>query len=459
MPLRHVARQVFRRITPAQLVLGSFALALALGTLLLMLPVMAARGTEPVGFVDALFTATSAICVTGLVTVDTATRWSLLGQVTIVLLIQLGGLGIMTYSTILVLLVRGRFTVRGRLTMQDTLGGTSAADLRRLVKTVFVSTFVIEAVGATALATRFALDMPIGQAAWFGVFHAVSAFCNAGFSLFSTSLVHYVGDPTVNVVVPGLIILGGIGFLVIAEVWGRRAGKGRDRELSLHARLVLSTTALLLGIGMVGFFLLERANTLAALPWPAKAMATWFQAVTPRTAGYNTLDYAQLANPTLFFTIVLMFIGAAPGSCGGGIKVTTAAILGGIVRSQLAGEERVHLFRHAVPREAVGRAVTLAAASALAVVLVTLVLQVTEAHGAVTDARRGLFLELLFETVSAFGTVGLSTGVTPRLSDAGKIVIAIMMYVGRVGPLTLTLGLARPTGGRFQYSEEPVVVG
>ncbi|HEX7126383.1 MAG TPA: potassium transporter TrkG, partial [Thermodesulfobacteriota bacterium] len=331
--------------------------------------------------------------------------------------------------------------------------------LRRLVATVFVSTLVIEAVGAAALAARFALEMPPGRALWFGLFHAVSAFCNAGFALFSQGLVDYVDDPTVNVVIPGLVILGGIGFLVIGEFWGRRTGKARERDLSLHTRLVLSTTALLLAVGMVGFFLLERTNTLAALPWPAKVMAAWFQAVTPRTAGYNTLDYARLANPTLFFTIVLMFIGAAPGSTGGGIKVTTAAILWGIVRSQLQGEERVHLFRHAVPRETVGRAVTLAAAAALAVVAATLALQVTEAHGGVSDARRGLFLDLLFEAVSAFGTVGLSTGVTPRLSDAGKIVIVAMMYLGRVGPLTLTLGLSRPARGRFQYPEEPVVVG
>lgn len=459
MLLPRIARTLFRRITPAQLVLGSFALAVAVGAGLLTLPVMAAPGTAPVPFVDALFTATSAICVTGLISVDTATRWSLTGQATILAMIQLGGLGIMTYSTIVVLLVRGRFTVRGRLTMQDTLGGASAADLRRLVKTVFVSTFVIEAIGAAALATRFAVDMPIPEAIWFGVFHTVSAFCNAGFALFSDGLVRYVDDPTINAVVPALIILGGIGFLVIAEVFARRAAEDRGRELSLHSKIVLSTTAVLLAVSMVGFFLLERANTLAALPWPTKLMATWFQAVTPRTAGFSTLDYSLLSNPALFFTIVLMFVGASPGSCGGGIKTTTAAILWGIIRSQLAGEERVHLFRRAVPREGVGRAVTLAAASALAVAVVTLVLQITEAQGPVTDARRGLFLELLFETVSAFGTVGLSTGVTPRLSDAGKVVIALMMYMGRVGPLTLTLGLARPAKGRFQYSEEPVVVG
>ncbi|HEY8370166.1 MAG TPA: TrkH family potassium uptake protein [Thermodesulfobacteriota bacterium] len=459
MPVPRAIRRVLRRISPAQLVLGSFAAAIAIGTALLMLPAMAAPGTPPVGFVDALFTATSAVCVTGLASVDTATRWSGLGQATILLLIQLGGLGIMTCSTFLVLLVRGRISVRGRMTLQDTLGGASAADLRRLVATVFVSTFVIEAIGAAALAARFALEMPPGRAIWFGLFHAVSAFCNAGFALFSRGLVDYVDDPTVNVVVPGLVILGGLGFLVIGECWARRRGKAAQRELSLHTRLVLSTTALLLGAGMVGFFLLERANTLAALPWPAKVMAAWFQAVTPRTAGYNTLDYADLTNPTLLFTIVLMFIGAAPGSTGGGVKVTTAAILWGIVRSQLAGEERVHLFRHAVPRETVGRAVTLAAAAALAVVVATLALQVTEAHGQVSDASRGLFLELLFEAVSAFGTVGLSTGVTPRLSDAGKIVIVAMMYLGRVGPLTLTLGLSRPTRGRIQYPEEPVVVG
>ncbi len=459
MPLARIAQRLFRDLTPTQLVLGSFALAILLGTGLLMLPAMAAPGMPPVGFVDALFTATSAICVTGLTTVDTATRWSYLGQATILLLIQLGGLGIMTYSTLLVLLIRGRFTVRGRLTVRDTLGSTSAADLKRLIATVFASTFAIEAAGALVLGVRFAFDMPLPAALWFGVFHAVSAFCNAGFALFSDNLIRYVGDPVINLVVPLLIILGGLGFLVIAELWARRDPRERAKGLSLHTRLVLTTTGLLIGAGMIGIFLLERANALEPLPWPAKLMATWFQAVTPRTAGYNTLDYDRLANPTLFFTIVLMFIGGSPGSTAGGIKTTTAAILWGIVRSQFASEERVHLFRRAVPRDVVGRAVTLAAASGLAVAIVTLCLQVTEAHGPVTDARRGLFLELLFETVSAFGTVGLSTGVTPYLSDAGKLLIALMMYVGRVGPLTLTLALGRQPRGRFQYSEEPVVVG
>ncbi len=247
--------------------------------------------------------------------------------------------------------------------------------------------------------------------------------------------------------------------MVIAELWARRDPRERVKALSLHTKLVLTTTGLLLAAGMAGFYLLERANTLAPLPWPAKLMATWFQAVTPRTAGFNTVDYARLANPTLFFTIALMFVGASPGSTGGGIKTTTVAILWGIVRSQFTGEERVHLFRRAVPKEVVGRAVAIAAASALAVALVTLCLQVTEAAGPASHERRGLFLTLLFETVSAFGTVGLSTGVTPSLTDAGKLLIALMMYVGRVGPLTLTLGLARRPRGRFQYSEEPVVVG
>ena len=459
MPVPRAIRRVLRRISPAQLVLGSFAAAIAIGTALLMLPAMAAPGTPPVGFVDALFTATSAVCVTGLASVDTATRWSGLGQATILLLIQLGGLGIMTCSTFLVLLVRGRISVRGRMTLQDTLGGASAADLRRLVATVFVSTFVIEAIGAAALAARFALEMPPGRAVWFGLFHAVAAFNQAGFSLFPDSLARYVGDPVVNVVVTALVILGGLGFLVIGEFWHRRGAGPGAKGLSLHTKVVLATSGVLVVVGALGFALLEWRHALAGLPWPDALLASWFQAVTPRSAGLSTVDYTRLSNPTLLFTVVLMFIGAAPGSTGGGVKVTTAAILWGIVRSQLAGEERVHLFRHAVPRETVGRAVTLAAAAALAVVVATLALQVTEAHGQVSDASRGLFLELLFEAVSAFGTVGLSTGVTPRLSDAGKIVIVAMMYLGRVGPLTLTLGLSRPTRGRIQYPEEPVVVG
>lgn len=459
MPFRRAGQAIVRRLSPAQLVLASFMAAIFVGAGLLTLPPMAAPGTPPVGFVDALFTATSAVCVTGLTTLDTATRWSPLGQATILALIQLGGLGIMTYSTILVLLVRGRFTVRGRLTMRDTLGGASAADLKRLIATVFVSTFAIEGVGAALLAARFLLEMPPAQAVWVALFHAVSAFCNAGFSLFSGSFTAYVADPVVNLVVPALILLGGVGFLVIAEVWERRERRERVKELSLHTKLVVTTSGLLIAIGMVGFLLLEQDNTLAPLGWPAKLMAAWFQAVTPRTAGFNTIDYSRLANPTLFFTILLMFIGASPGSTGGGIKTTSAAILWGIVRSQFTGDDRVHLFRRAVPREVVGRAVTIAAASALAVAAVTLGLQITEAADAPTGARRGLFLELLFEAVSAFGTVGLSTGVTPRLSEAGKLLLILMMYVGRVGPLTLTLGLSRRPRGRFQYSEEPVVVG
>ena len=448
-----------RRLSPAQLVLLSFAGAVVVASGVLTLPGMAAPGTPAVGFVDAFFTAASAVCITGLTTVDTATRWSPLGQAAILLFVQLGGLGIMTCSTLLVLLVRGRFSVRGRMTLQDTLGGASAADLRRLVATVFVSTFVIEAIGAAALAARFALEMPPGRAVWFGLFHAVAAFNQAGFSLFPDSLARYVGDPVVNVVVTALVILGGLGFLVIGEFWHRRGAGPGAKGLSLHTKVVLATSGVLVVVGALGFALLEWRHALAGLPWPDALLASWFQAVTPRSAGLSTVDYTRLSNPTLLFTVVLMFIGAAPGSTGGGVKVTTAAIVWGLARSQFAGEERVHLFRRAVPHEAVARAVTIAAFAVAAVVLFTLALQITEANGPVSEARRGLFLALLFEAVSALGTVGLSLGVTPELSDPGKVLIALAMYVGRVGPLTLTLGLSRPTRGRFEYSEAPVIVG
>ncbi|HWP35642.1 MAG TPA: TrkH family potassium uptake protein [Thermodesulfobacteriota bacterium] len=460
MPLRRAARLLLRRLTPAQLVLVSFAAAILLGTGLLALPGMAAPGTPAPRVIDLLFVATSAVCVTGLTPLDLGSRFSPLGQLVILLLVQAGGLGIMTYSTLVVLLLRGRLTVRGRLTLEDTLGRTPVElDLRRLIRTVFTSSFVIEGAGAVLLTARFVWDMPAGEAVWFGLFHAVSAFNNAGLSLFPDSLGRYVGDPLVNAVVPLLIILGGLGFLVLDELWAWRERRQRVKPLSLHTKLVLSTSALLIGLGMVGFYLLERANTLAELPATSALLATWFHAVVPRTAGFNTLDVSRFANPTLFLTIVLMFIGASPGSTGGGIKTTTAAILWGIVRSQFRGEERVHLFRRALPRGVVGRAVSIAAGAALVVAAVTLALQVTETLGAPTTAGRALFLELLFETVSAFGTVGLSTGVTPRLTDAGKLLIVLTMYVGRVGPLTLTLGLARRPHGRFQYCEEPVVVG
>jgi trk system potassium uptake protein TrkH len=412
------------------------------------------------GLLDALFTATSAICVTGLVTVDTATALSRFGQWVVLLLIQVGGIGIMTLSTLLLLMAGRRPSLTGRTVIKDTFTHSRTRSPADIIRQVVVYTLVIEAAGAGLLFLRLAPSAGLSEAARQSLFHAVSAFCNAGFSLYSDSLMGFRGDPFVNLTVCALIVSGGIGFLVISEVrshfpWNRR----RWSRLSLHSRLAISVSVLLVAGGTLLFAVFEWQNTLEGMAPSRKLLAALFQSVTTRTAGFNTIPIDRLANETLFLFLLLMTIGACPGSCGGGIKTTTFATLICVGWSRLRGWRQPQVFHRTISDGSVNRALGLTLVSLLVVTATVFVLLMSELGEIAHPDSRGKFLELLFEAVSAFGTVGLSMGVTPVLSPLGKVVIVFAMFVGRLGPLVIAMALGRPREARYQYAEESIMVG
>jgi trk system potassium uptake protein TrkH len=441
-----------RGFSPAQLIVLSFAAAILVGTALLRLPIAHASAGR-VGWLEALFTATSAVCVTGLVVVDTGRDFSPVGQAIIALLIQVGGLGILTVGTLLALVTGRRLGFRQRLNLQAQLNTLQVGGVVRLVRNIVLVVLGIELVGAIVLYPRFATVEGWGAGAWHAVFHAVSAFNNAGFGLYADSLVRFVGDPIVNLVVMALVVVGGLGFVVVVNLVARQHAAHRV-PLSLHTRLALSTTAVLIAAGTALVLVLEWSNpgTLGGLPWSVRPLAALFQAVTPRTAGFNTLDYAAMQPGTLMVTMMLMFIGGNPGSTAGGIKTVTFVVLVGSAWSLSRGRGELQLFGRRVPLETAVRAG-----------VITLISLMVVAGGltllSITDPDLGM-LPLAFETFSAFGTVGLSTGATPSLSVAGQCIVIVLMFVGRLGPLTLGLALVEaPPDRRVEYPAEDVVVG
>ena len=444
---------------PVQIIALSFLSAILLGTSLLMLP-QASTG-EPLGFVNALFEATSAVCVTGLIVVDTGTRLTLFGQLVILALIQVGGLGIMTLSTIFLFITGKRLSIRTRVIVQESLSGYPIKRLPQLMTHVFLFTFGAEFLGALFMFLRWLLSFPPRQALYYSIFHAISAFCNAGFSPFSESLMPYEGDVIINLVVTSLIITGGIGFLVLMDLKTAVAAKLKRRKgrLSFHTKVVLWATLSLIIFGVAATFLLESGNLLEDKPFLTKVLASYFQSVTPRTAGFNTLDTGRLTNATLMLVFILMFIGASPASCGGGIKTTSFSIQIGSLLSALRGRERVELFKRAVSKEVVAGALAITLTSLIVVLIGVMLLSITELGEHSHTEVRGSFLELTFEVISAFGTVGLSTGVTQNLSMLGKLIITIIMFVGRVGPLSIYVAIRPPREHRYEYAEENLMVG
>jgi trk system potassium uptake protein TrkH len=431
------------------------------GTMLLAMPFAHAGAT--VSPLDALFTATSAVCVTGLVVVDTGSRLSPAGQAVVLALIQAGGLGLMTFAVFVSVLLGRSLSFTDRRVIQDAMHHSPLTGLQRLVRYVLTFTLVTEAGGAALLWLRFRTEFPGGQAVWQAVFHAVSAFCNAGFSLFADSLIRYRGDALINAVITGLVVVGGLGFLVNLELRDQILARLRQRRpprLTLHTKVVLTVTALLLAAGMFGFLVLEWHNLLGGLPLHERLLAAWFQSVTPRTAGFNTVDYGHASSDTLFFTVFLMFVGASPGSTGGGIKTTSLGLIFALFVARWRGRGRARLFHRTIPHSVMDRALLLALLAWVLVSLAVLVLATTQGRGMPFDADEPRFIALMFEAVSAFATVGLSTGITPTLSAAGKMVIIALMFAGRVGPLTLVLAVGpREERGRFRYAEENVMVG
>ena len=430
------------------LVLGFAGLILG-GVALLMTP-FASKNGNSLSFVDALFTATSAVCVTGLVVVDTGTYFSVFGQSVILLLIQIGGLGVMTVATLVAVLSGKKINLKERLLIQEATNQLDLAGVVRLTLYIIRATLLVELVGGTILALRWFQDFGL-QGIYFGYWHAVSAFCNAGFDLFGEyrSITGYVGDLTVNGVIASLIVVGGIGFPVVADLWNCR----QTRRFSLHTKVVLTTTVLLIVLGAGFIFVAEYGNakTLSDLPPADKVMASLFQSVTARTAGYNTVDIGLLREGTLLAIIFLMFVGASPSSMGGGVKTSTAAILFISLVGSVTGKRDPLAFGRQIPQQTVYKAFTIVTISVMLISLVTLTLSFTEAAP---------IFSLLFQVTSAFGTVGLSTGITPKLSDAGKVLITLTMFAGRVGTLTLLMALAlRPRKERLKYPEGKIVIG
>ncbi|KZS45309.1 Trk family potassium uptake protein [Paenibacillus glucanolyticus] len=438
------------RLSPPQILVLGFAAIIFIGAALLMLPISSRTG-EPLGFIDALFTSTSATCVTGLVVVDTGTTFSSFGQIVIMLLIQIGGLGFMTMATLFALVLKRRISLKDRLVLQEAMNQSSMEGIVRLIRRVLLYSLVIEACGAVLLSIRWVFDMPIGKAIYYGVFHAVTMFNNAGFDLFGDfrSLTGYVYDPVVNVVVMFLIVSGGIGFIVLSDLIDFR----KQRRLSLHSKVVLSMTGALLLLGFIVILIFEFTNprTLGSLNWGGKFLGALFQSVTPRTAGANTIDITGLRQATQFFIVILMFIGASPGSTGGGIKTTTFTIMVGAVIAMMRGRDDIVMFRYRLAQERVLKALTIALLALLLVLAVSMILSTTE---------EGEFLEILFETTSAFGTVGLSMGLTPDLTVFGKILISITMFAGRLGPLTLAYALGPKKGKElYRHPEGKMIIG
>jgi len=434
---------------PRLLVLG-FAFIILVGSQLLRLPAASASG-EPMPWLDALFTATSAVCVTGLVVVDTGTHFSLFGQIVILILIQIGGLGFMTMATLFAFVLKRRISLKERLILQEALNQSSIEGIVRLVRRVVLFALVIEAIGALLFTVRFLFDMSPGRAVFFGVFHAVSFFNNAGFDVMGDfrSLTEYVGDPLVNIVTMLLIVTGGIGFIVLSDLADFR----KNRRLSLHSKVVLSMTGFLIVFGAFVILVFEftNPNTMGPLSLGEKILSAFMQSVSPRTAGVNTLDIASLRQSTQFFIVLYMFIGASPGSTGGGIKTTTFAALLGAVRAMIRGRQDVTMFKYRLAQERVYKALTVTLLSLALVLAATMILATTEDHH---------FLMILFEAASAFGTVGLSMGLTVQLSVAGKIIIILLMFIGRLGPLTLGYALG-PKKERvlYRHAEGKIIIG
>lgn len=439
-------------------------MAILAGGVVLSLPISGHGHSVP--FIDALFTSTSAVCVTGLVTVDTGTAYSWFGKLVVLLLIQMGGLGYMASSMVVVLLVGRRVSLWGRVLLREAHGQYDLRGMVRLTRYILGFTLVTEATGALLLTLRF-LRLPElrpAQAVAFGIFHSVSAFCNAGFDLFGpvygqfSSLTRFVRDVPVNLVITTLIVVGGLGFPVAMELTSRR-----KHRLSMHAKVVLTMTAALLVGGTAVIAIAEWTNpkTLGALPWPHRLLASYFQSVTPRTAGYCTLPIGNLHGPTLFFISMLMFVGTSPAGTGGGIKTTTTALIVLAALAALRGRQEPELFGRRLAAEQVYRALAVAVLAFLWVNLALLAMTFTEIgvlrSAAITE---DLFIKLLFEVFSAFGTVGLSTGITPFLSPVGKAIIMLTMYVGRVGPVTAALIFLRrkPTVERT-LPEERLLIG
>lgn len=466
-------------LDPAQILVFSFAAVIATGTLLLMLPAASTSGTS-LRFVDAFFTIVSATCVTGLAVVDTGSAFTTFGQLVILVCIQIGGLGFMTFTTVFLVALGKRLTIADRVLIQESFHHSPTGKLSTLIVYIFSATALTELVGTLLLTKRWleqGLYTEFGDAFYSAAFHAISAFCNAGFSLFPDNLMRFQRDAFTQLVISALIVVGGLGFLtgldlkeylqqrLFIRFWPQAARQRVERmrprpRLSLHTKFAVVTTAVLLLIGTVSFYVLERNGVLAGMSAATAWLNAWFCSVTPRTAGFNTVDYGQMSGPALLCTIVLMFIGGSPGSAAGGVKTTTFGLLLIYALFRWRGHESPHAFNRSIPQATLERATAVIVLAVGVIVLAVSALLAAEGRAGTAAESQARFLPLLFEGFSSFGTVGLSMGITPQLTDAGKLILCGLMFVGRIGPATVAMAVGtRKVQAKFRYAEENVMVG
>lgn len=445
-------KNIFRSLSPAGLIVVAFLLAILAGTILLVMP-FATKAPGSIGLSNALFTATSAVCVTGLVIADTASTWSVFGQTVILILIQIGGLGIMTAASTFSLILGKNIGLKERLTIQESLNEFSLQGVVKLFRYIIIATFTIEGIGALLLATRFIPKFGFFNGLAKSVFHSISAFCNAGFDIMGTTAAPFVSisgfnkDFIVVMTIGLLFVIGGLGFVVWKDIISVR----KFKDFMLHTKVVVIMTSILIVGGTLLFFIFEFGNTMDGMGFFQRLYNSFFHAVTPRTAGFNTLPVDQMLPQSQFLTIILMFIGAAPGSTGGGIKITTFAIVLFTIIHYMKGTDEVNMLKRRVSPVVVRKSLTIFFVGLALVFTTTFVLLLSDA---------GSFVECIFESVSAFGTVGLSTGITPSLPLAGKIMITITMFVGRVSPLALALSLSQLAPKKpYSYPEGKIAVG
>ena len=443
-----------KELNPGQVLVLGFASVILIGAILLNLPISTQSG-ESVGFINAIFTATSAVCVTGLVVVDTGTYWTVFGKSVILLLIQIGGLGFMTMATSMAFLIGKRISLRSRLIMQEALNQFTISGIVRLTKYIIYTTLIIEGVGALLLSFKFVPEYGLTTGIFYSVFHSISAFCNAGFDIVGhgRSLTPFVGSALVNFTIVMLITVGGIGFTVIIDLFQKATGK--IKTLSLHTKFVLVISGILVASAFLMILVFEFNNpeTMGSLSFGEKLLASLFHAVTPRTAGFNTLPMDKLTMPTKFLTIIHMFVGGSPGSTAGGVKTTTMGLVILLIISAITGKQDIEFGKRRFQQATVMRALAILGIGLFIVITVTLFLSFTE---------EGMtFMELFFESISAFATVGLSLGISSKLSVAGKIIITITMFFGRLGPLTIAMALARRQVKKqlYRYPEGRIMVG
>ncbi|MCR8844600.1 TrkH family potassium uptake protein [Paenibacillus sp. SC116] len=434
--------------TPSRVLLFGFIALIGLGTILLKLPIAVHEGLH-ITWIDAFFTATSAICVTGLTVVDTGATFTVFGETIIMLLVQLGGIGFMTVAMLVYLMLGKRISLRERLILQETMNAGSMEGIVRIIRRTIIFVFVIQTVAALILALHWMPEMSAGQALYYGVFHSVSLFNNGGFDLFGNSFQNYADDLLFNLIAFILVISGSLGFIVLAELYDYP----RLRKLSLHSKVVLSVTGILIAVGAIFILLFEWSNphTLKNMSLEGKLYSTMFQSISTRSSGTTTVDITNMNQVTQFFMIILMFIGGSPGSAGGGIKTTTFAILIAAVWAMMRGREDVVLFRNRLSKDLILKTLTIIFLAIFMVLSVAMLLAITEDQP---------FLAILFDTTSAVATVGLSMGVTEQMSEFGKIVLCFAMFIGRLGPMTLAYALGtRREQSLYRYPEGKIMIG